>query len=188
MKKSRAALLIHLLLIWALFADGIPEYIEKLRRFPETKNKEGILGLFNAGKDSIPFLINEIGRCDIVFNRLPNSMGSILTEDHLKICLGAYAAYVIEMILAIDQIDDKTFLLEKDLLFSISEQKHYLYWNGFVVNDEDKCVSRNAEEMKNVASFYLLWWEKNKDRSLDQLKKDWKDGVRPLSGTGYRWH
>jgi hypothetical protein len=170
----------------ALVSNDIANYYKKLMNFSDSKHKEGIIKLFRSGKEAIPFLIKGISCCDIVTNSLVNPTGSLLTDNHLRICSGAYAAYVIEMILAIDHIDEKKYFMEKDFLFS--EIEHYLYFNGFIVNAKNDCVSQNKKEMTTIAGFYKEWWEKNSQKTLEELKKDWKDGIRPLSGSGFRWY
>ena len=151
----------------------------------ELEKKTGMYELFQLGTAAIPYLVEEIDRGDIVPNLLQSPLGSIVTENHTQICTGAYAAYVIEMILALDQIDKTSFFT--NAFFFGSELKNYLFLDGFIVYENNECVSKNKKEMKRIAQIYREWWEQNSSKSLPQLKAEWKQGRTPLSGSGYQW-
>lgn len=146
--------------------------------------KKAIINQFCGGKKSIPTLIDDIQRGPETANELTNPTSSIMQEDNLRIFLGAYAAYMIELILAKEELDMKDFY-RSDLLLGSS--KNYIFWNGFIVNRNGDCVSRNQREMDKIALIYKKWWGANNEKPLEQLRNEWKNNIRPLSGSGYHW-
>jgi hypothetical protein len=162
--------------------------IKKMLNGTIENKKMAIFEIFNNGKKAIPLLINEIKNSKIIWNPLGNPLNSIASDDHLKICSGAIAAYTIELILAKDLIEREKFFKNKlRLLDSGTDHAYYVYFNGFIVNDKDECVSRNRNEMTKVQKIYENWWKNNKDKTLGELRGDWKNRKRPLSGSIYYW-
>jgi hypothetical protein len=176
-----------IILIFFTFSNAFPVensslLIKNLNSNSPSTFKESILELHKMGKNAIPLLIDGIG-CNkrIAAATLSNPMDSFLSFD--KICSGVINAYLIELILAREEIIQKNFFESPFILGH--DQQNYLYLKGFITNRRGKLI--NKHDMTRIKMILKRWWEKNKDKAIEQLRDDWKNNFRPLSGSGYNW-
>jgi hypothetical protein len=130
------------------------------------------------GKPAIPLLIDSIENpCPMeIILESPRSSTVEITRAR-----GFLAAYLIEWILAIDHInlDDmmkSPYLLGNDL-------NNYIYSPCIVIDGREAL----AEDLIVIKKLYQEWWRRNNYKELDELRREWKQNIRPLSGTAFSW-
>jgi hypothetical protein len=67
-----------------------------------------------------------------------------------------------------------------------SDRAKYLRVNGSIVKGKENSPVTH-KDMFEIQRVYRDWWEQNKDKSIEQLRLDWKNGNRPLAGSIYHW-
>jgi hypothetical protein len=142
--------------------------------------KRGIISTYQMGEAAIPELIDRIADSRPDGIDLESPMSSLLEGPRPR---GLVAAYFVEWILAIDQIDqddimNSLYLLGNDL-------RSYIYQQAYILKD-DKKISPGV--LIAVKKAYEEWWERNSSKGLDELRREWKQGERPLSGTAFKWY
>jgi hypothetical protein len=144
--------------------DTPQESIRKLGDDSTRVQNEGAEELFEMGKRAIPSLINSIGSTETIAVAYWNPISSEAPPEGAKIRQLATEiyAYMIEIILS-------------------KEDKMLTEYN-----DDGTCTV-SIDDLVKVRRVYSDWWDRNKDKSIEQLRDDWKNGVRPLTGTDYKW-
>jgi hypothetical protein len=174
--------------------DTPQESIRKLGDDSTRVQNEGAEELFEMGKRAIPSLINSIGSTETIAVAYWNPISSEAPPEGAKIRQLATEiyAYMIEIILSREE-----FVCDgKDFMFLCSYDNHAYY--SFLLFDkkEDKMLTEynddgtctvSIDDLVKVRRVYSDWWDRNKDKSIEQLRDDWKNGVRPLTGTDYKW-
>lgn len=123
------------------------------------------------GKDAIPALISVIDNNERGYIGFLESSSSSLTRLNDGF-VGIRAAYMIEYILAdTNQIE--------------------LYKYAVIVNNENNrpynFTPLTLSDMKEIKRSYNDWWRKNKQKSFNELKNDWRKNKRVLDGSKYIW-
>ncbi len=143
---------------------------------------DAISCLHLKGEKSIPLLINKISDCQSkTFFTLANSRNSQFGGYYE--CYGFFYAYLIELILGKEKLDEIEDLY---LYHGLGAQGNYIYWDGLLVDENEKMADKS--NLSEIQEIYAAWWENNKHKSLKQLREDWKNDRGPLSGSRYRWH
>jgi len=170
---------------------------EKLSPFLEGSEFERlgrIVKLQAMGKDAIALLLPEVGNSGAAEGvLLVNPESSALIGDPGFSYCGLVSAYLIEVILAgselrMDAHQDRGE--PEGYLFLGASPENYPYWLGVVTIPDGTYYGRPVGrfDLPRISGQYLQWWTQNKERSLDALRADWKDGKRPLTGSQYSWH
>jgi hypothetical protein len=140
-----------------------------------------IVELHKQGKKSIPLLIDEIDNCqpltDLTFAHPRNS---IIWGTYN--CYGFLYAYLVELILAKEKIETHSSQFYKIL----GSDDNFIFFNG-VLSKNNACVARK-EDLPEIKNAYRAWWEKNKWKSLAELRENWKHEKRPLTGSRFGWN
>lgn len=179
-----AILVLFLIQLEPLLTNNqIPNLLKKLKNDHENVCRDAIVEFHNLGKESIPVLIDEIGDGHKRMLSLADPMLSTIRDMSLYLNHGIVAAYVIELILAkpnltINVPGDYPFLLG-------TNRENYIYGHGVIVDNNDKVVKE--DRLHEVKTIYQKWWKKNKDKSLEELRKDWQANIRPLTGSNFHW-
>ncbi|MDJ1498672.1 hypothetical protein QNI19_37415 [Cytophagaceae bacterium DM2B3-1] len=134
-------------------------------------------------KKIIPCLINFIDRDIQGIVGFKNPLSSTMESFIFRNYSGINAAYLIEFILAKDKIEK----IQGDSW----EQKvkpYKLYTYGVIINDESNRPSAlSLKEMKAIKSIYLEWWKLNKNKPIELLRKEWKEGKHILDNSKFKW-
>lgn len=131
-----------------------------------------------SGKQMIPQLISSIdlNEKEWIFNLDPHDSNiPAFPYDYV----GILYAYTIELIIGRDHID------EKELRVSRRYSQFSLYRCGTVKRTDGEVL--HIEDLRHIKSVYQAWWKKNEHKSIEQIRKDWSKGHRPLINSGYYW-
>lgn len=152
----------------------------------QTANKKNftqktIIRIFKDGKTSIPLLIDNISEKRGAFAfELKNPLNQ--KKEQFYLSFGFLYAYLVELILAKDTLEID--LESKKLLMS---SDNYIFWEGSVIPGLSDRIVTADEALIEIQRYYRQWWNENKHKSLQQLRKEWKLGKRPLNGSKYGW-
>ena len=147
--------------------------------------------IHSYGKDIIPYLISHI---DIMQNGLAgfiNPYDSNLRNKIIGCPLGVNYAYMIELIMAKDTIVDNIHYADGNNVWYEKMKLYRLYGQCVIIskldlnNPKDKKI--NFDDMKAIKAIYNDWWESNKDKNLDALRKKWREEGSPLQNSPYMW-
>ena len=163
--------------------EVIKQSISKLHSHNILERRQAIMNLHDQGKASIPYLIEKIDDTEIVIFSMGhpwNSDGIVLYN--MASYAGTLFSYMVELILARDALQETL----TPTPFFFSNNDNWIYWDG-VIERADK-QPLNAEDMKKIKMHYKTWWKNNKEKSIEELREDWKNQKRPLSKTVYSWY
>lgn len=127
------------------------------------------------GKDAIPLLIdaidtNEHGPVGYIYDY--DSKSSRMPPLYkMRNHVGIWAAYMIDYI-----------LVEKEF--------EKAYPNCIILkskNGEPVMEPLKYKDMRKIKKIYQKWWNKNKSKSLEELKCNWLRGDHPLKGSQFMW-
>jgi hypothetical protein len=186
MWKFKIALYVIFLSLFSLNcsrARNVVHHVEALGIDDRNVNSEFVLNLFKLGKRSIPYLIERISDKEINrYYRLSDPDGPYFFVQGMYKCYGFLYAYIIEIILAketlagVDELDNCDF---------VGSRENLVYLGGVIMKkNRDFATWRDLTEIQKV---YRTWWRKNKNKSLQQMRKDWWDDKRPLSKSRFYW-
>lgn len=138
------------------------------------------------GKEAISILIESIdtkNRGVVGFVNPKLSTPSYYNIDNYK---GIEIAYMIEFLIknakSCDCSSNNKIIFEFDSI--------HFYEKGIIVKvDNGKPVmsSLKFEEILEIKRYYSDWWNNNKNKSPEELSKNWKNNSRALTGTKYIW-
>ena len=95
--------------------------------------------------------------------------------------MGIFAAYLIELILAKENFGSE---IENENPYKI-----YKYAVIIKTDNNEKIMQPLVfDDMKKVKMIYIDWWDKNKNKSMDELRSDWKDNNRVLNNSEFVWN
>ena len=158
-------------------------YINDIMINNDAKRYNAVFNIHNYGKDAIPFLIEKIDTDKKSWTLVKHPNNSFVFKEALTNYVGVLYAYVVELILGKDRLlPNKT---EQVIRILGDNNDNYIYWNGII-----DCKGRrtfNMEDMKEIKQTYESWWHKNKTRSIEELRTDWKNDIKPLTGSDYWW-
>ena len=150
-----------------------------VHKLSKEENRTGNGALYQQflkyGVSSFPYLIKDIDKKSknyIGFSRPLNSNLKILVNYD-----GVFEAYMIEFILGTIKLNDA----------DIKQDKHMLFTRNIIIKSGDSADLKYADII-NIKMIYSNWWEHNKNKSIEELRKDWANNKRPLSGSKYRWY
>jgi hypothetical protein len=120
-------------------------------------------------KKAIPFLIENIDRDETGFLGFndPNESTLYLINQNF---VGLRSAYMLELLLS-------------------GENEFQIYKYGVIVKiveGDIQMKSLTLNDMREIKKIYSLWWNANKNKSMDELKKNWK-AQSILDGSRYTW-
>lgn len=162
-------------------ATQIQRYLENLKTGSICQRRAAISGLHRMGKAAIPRLIEHIDDHEVAPSStlmLANPLLSSAPASQKNEFSGVINAYVVELILASATLRD-----EKDCTFLLSE-RDYVYGWGVIMKDGEVI---SAADLARVKQQYVQWWGKNQSKSLSTLRGEWKERIRPLTGSEYHW-
>ena len=149
--------------------------------------------IHSYGKDIIPYLINQIDRGKMISSNFVNPYESNLGRTALHGGpLGINYAYMIELILAKDSIRDN--YVYRDFCYDCWYEKmktYKIYGRCTIIEKKDlnnpDVLPVSFDDMKTIKAVYNKWWESNKDKNLDALRKKWREEGSPLLNSPYMW-
>lgn len=161
--------------------------------YSETK-VEHIKLVHSKGKSIIPILIKYIDIEVETYNGLM-VIDSLFQYPYFRLSeyYGVFFAYLIDLILAKEEI----FIPNVRPLYYLTDT--YKYETGLLYDyckiapsdvlqkNKRKYIDLKYSDIKKIKEFYSKWWKKNKNKSLEKLREDYKNGVRPLANSGYEW-
>lgn len=136
--------------------------------------------IYKSGTKSIDLLVERLDSESEVLHFF-DPMG--LTGDSPIIFSGMNAAFMIELILGKGGLTKESIEVEG---YVLGEKSNYIYDKGVILRNSDKKLLEKAD-LKKIKEIYGKWWEKNKHKSIEMLRKEWKEGKRPLTGSEYTW-
>ena len=139
-------------------------------------------------KQIIPYLIDSI---DIertsFFIGFRNPTSSFIGSYHMNNQKGILDAYCIDFILSKDSIETvEKILSDDDYLTRWQKQiePYRIYGLGVIVkqdeNDKPILEPLTHEDMVIIKKMYLDWWEKNKEKPIETLREEFKNGNKIL--------
>jgi len=140
--------------------------------------KRAIIAFHKMGKSAIPLLIDSIDNARPMKIILESPRNSTIEIARPR---GFVAAYLIEWILAIDHIDPDDMMKSPYLLGN--DLNNYIYSPCIVIDGREAL----AEDLIVIKKLYQEWWRNNSFKELDELRHEWKQNIRPLSGTAFSW-
>lgn len=162
------------------------------------ESPDGLIYIYRQGKDVIPYLIDSIGntKLSLMHDFLDPKLSYI--PDYLFVPWGCRYAYYINYIMEKDNVSDlpniKKLLLsnldysEETWEKSISLLRLYKY--GIIskkTGDTDSIVPVKGEDMKKIQAIYAKWWERNKDKTLEEMRDIWRLQPNIIDSAGYIW-
>lgn len=165
-----ALLLTFLVLINNSKAQSVESLVKRLTDGQFVKDTSLELEFKRIGKSAIPYLINAIDKNRkgfVGFQSLSSSDLSLTANNYV----GIRAAYMIECILS-----DST--------------NTQIYDKGVIVRkSKDKIIHKPLEydDVIKIKRIYSEWWDKNKAKSIEQLKTDLKENKGILDNPYYVW-
>jgi hypothetical protein len=153
--------------------------------FTNTAQKNVYYETHLMGKDAIPCLIDFIDtdKKSIVGFQDPKS--STIYSFNFKNYIGIEAAYLIELILSKDSIETV-----KSNEWEQNVKPYRIYGYGVIVkirNKEPILEPLDYGDMKVLKDIYLKWWQSNKEKSIELLRKEWKENKHILNNSNYKW-
>jgi len=141
--------------------------------------KKGIISTYQMGEAAIPDLIDRIAESRLDGIVLKSPMSSLFEGPRPR---GFVAAYFIEWILAIDAIDQDDIMNSPYVLGN--DLRYYIYQEGSICKGNDMISSKDLAAVKRA---YAEWWNRSSSKGLKELRQEWKQNRRPLSGTVFSW-
>lgn len=147
------------------------------------ERQNAFIEFHSLGKEAISYLIDEIADNNMTFICLHNPISSMISKGSLENYAGILAAYTIELILAREKLQiggsgDSVWVFGSD-------PHNYIYSNGVIQRNDGNNLSPN--DMKIIMNIYKTWWQQSQSRSIEGLRDEWQNGLRPLSGSDYSW-
>jgi len=138
-------------------------------------------------KEIIPYLIENIDteETSFIINFL-NPISSFIGSYHIN-QKGILDAYCIDFILSKDSIETvEKILSDDDYLTRWQKQiePYRIYGLGIIVkqdeNDKPILEPLTHEDMVIIKKMYLDWWEKNKEKPIETLREEFRNGNKIL--------
>ncbi len=147
--------------------------------------------IHSYGKDIIPYLISHIDINKKGIAGFVNPYESNLEDMVISSPMGINYAYMIELIMGKDSLNDKPVFVEGYSSWEERLEPYRLYRQCVIVKrkdiDDPTSSVLSSEDMKAIKDIYTNWWESNKNDSLELLRKKWIENGGPLSNTPYTW-
>ena len=146
--------------------------------------------IHSYGKDIIPYLISQIdrGKKVSISSNFVNPYDSNLRN---MVMVGVNYAYMIELILGKDSIMDNVAFADGNGVWYEKMKLYRLYGQCVIIRKKDKDNPQKSkmtvDDMKTIKAIYNKWWESNKDKNLDALRKKWREEGSPLQNSPYMW-
>ena len=158
--------------------------MDSLKNGKDCERRSAVRALHRFGKQAIPGLLERITDSQLAKSSallLQNPLlSSVLPKSQHDEFAGVLYAYTIELILGREVLSTEAgrceFLLGQD---------DYLYGHGVIRKDPNEALA--PIDLSRIQQIYSAWWDANRNKTLAQLRADWKRSARPLSGSKYRW-
>ena len=140
--------------------------------------------IHKEGKKIIPDLINSIDTNQKTSVGFIHPLSSTIYLFHVNYA-GVLSAYMIEFLLGVEKLE----CIEVDI-YSYEKSPYQIFKYGVIVrkvNDKPVMMPLQNNDMKKIKKYYQTWWEKNKIKSIEELREDWRNDKRALSNTEYIW-
>ena len=139
--------------------------------------------LHALGKEAISDLVDAIQDDSMTIICLHNPISSIITRGSLNNFAGILAAYMIELILAKDKLNlggdgNSVWVFGGD-------PQNYIYDNGVIIRNDGGDLGHR--DIKMIMEIYKTWWQQSQARSIEGLRDEWQNNVRPLTGSDFHW-
>jgi hypothetical protein len=141
--------------------------------------------VFLQGKSAIPCLIDLIDKDNKSFVGCLNPLSSYIPPFIINNYIGINAAYLIELILSSNSLlgDSSTDWRDATNSFKIY---HYCVIVK-IKGNKPVLEPLHYHDMKAIKGIYLDWWEANKDKPIQELRKMRTDNNHILDGSNYQW-
>ena len=140
--------------------------------------------IHKEGNKIIPDLINSIDKNQKTSIGFIHPYSSTIYPFHENYA-GVLSAYMIEFLLGVEKLE----CIEVDV-YSYEQNPYQIFKYGVIVrkvNDKPIMMPLQENDMKKIKKIYQFWWEKNKTKSIEELREDWKNNKRALNNTEYIW-
>lgn len=137
------------------------------------------------GKDAIPCLVDFIDMDKKTFVGFQDPKSSTIHPFTSNNYIGIKAAYLIEFILSKDSI-----VTVKSDDWEQKSKPYRIHEFGVIVkikNNEPILEPLDYEDMKVLKEIYFKWWQLNKDKPIELLRKEWKENKHILDNSYYKW-
>ena len=166
----------------------IHEAIAQLSSNNLVETRKAIFALHGMGKTSIPHLIQLLDRSDSLNISIGNPEIAFDDVNARGPYLGELAALIIDLILARSRLVKEEDSSRTGFLFDRSENNLSLTSSGLLYKKRlfrDDGGSIKQRDLKKIKKMYILWWNSNKSKSIEDLRADWHNNHRPLINSPY---
>ena len=166
----------------------IHEAIAQLSSNNLVETRKAILALHRMGKNSIPHLIQLLDRSDSLSISIGNPAIAFDDVNVRDPYLGELAALAIDLVLARSRLVKEEDSSRTGFLFDRSENNLSLTSSGLLYKKRlfrDDGGSIKQRDLKKIKKMYILWWNSNKSKSIEDLRADWHNNHRPLINSPY---
>ena len=154
--------------------------------------RQAVVALHKLGKAAIPVLVAHIGDADRATRSLlllqNPLLSSILPDSQHDEFSGVISAYMIELILGQESLVSEAvgcgFRGETGTAFLL-EARDYVYGHGLIRKSAEHAMGEG--DLASVKEIYRKWWDANQNKTLQEMRDDWKHTKRPLTGSAYFW-
>lgn len=147
--------------------------------------------IHSFGKEIIPYLISHIDVEKIGVAEFINPYESNLQNMVILSPWGINYAYMIELILAKDSINDNIFFADGYDIWYEKMKTYKVYSQCVIIRKKDLNNLKKAKisfaDIKSIKAIYNDWWESNKKENLDTLRKKWRENGSPLQKSSFMW-
>lgn len=155
--------------------------VSKLKQGDRGRRKAAIFSLHANGKEAIPVLIESLDdTAPFEQIELLDPISSFIPPESRKpTYMGVLYAYAIELILGKKTLRGN----QRDSGFLI-DNGDCVYKLGLLKREGESLTPKDLSILKEI---YRQWWEAHKQLSLDELRQQWIENKRPLTGSRYKW-
>jgi hypothetical protein len=173
-----------------LHESGAPEpalegQLKSLKNGSLCERRSAVMALHRAGIQAIPALIEhisdgEIAESSALLFQIPilSSRPPDAQDDYFA---GVLYAYSVELILGRERL-----IVREGPCDFLLDPGEYVYHSGVIRKKHRRLIE--ASDLPRVQQFYSRWWGTNRNKTLTQLRQDWKQSARPLNGSPYSWY
>lgn len=123
----------------------------------------------------------QLGNRKRVLARLNDPQSS--ANQNIYSSVGILSAFIIELIVRRDSLK----IDRKDKIITLlgGNSDNYPFWEGLIVKSD--YAKLKDEDLGEIQEIYQSWWERNREKSIEELRRNSKDGASILQGTKFKW-
>lgn len=140
--------------------------------------------LLSLEESAVRLLIADIPSDQVTPVILNAPMSSAVRGPLWRYC-GVVAAYLVETMLSKTELILEEPVDQGTGFFLGTDNRDYVYGQGVIVRSDGTLIS--STDLKRIHELYLRWWDARRGESLEEMRRDWREGSRPLTGSEFHW-